>query len=367
MSDLLPEKTTFSRLDASSFEIHLNGRKNRLIKLINRNKVTVYLTNYGARMVQCLVPDNSGVFENVILGFDTIEGYLNANELYFGATIGPYANRVANGKFVLDGIEFQLTKNNHSHHLHGGENGFHSCVWNVKEVSKQSVTFTIFSIDGEDGYPGNMSVEVTYTLNDKNELKIDYHAETDKRTIINLTNHTYFNLSGAGSSSVGNHIAMICADSFLPVDNSGIPTSEIKSVSGTPFDFREEKSIGLDWDHDDKQIQKAGGFDHNFILNKTDCKQTELAARIKDPDSGRVLEVDTTEPGLQFYTANALDGSDIGAEELPYLKHSAFCLETQHFPDSPNNPSFPSVVLEPGNSFKSSTIYRFKNSTERIY
>jgi len=319
----------------------------------------LFLTNYGARIVSFLVPSSSGVVDNIVLGYNSVEDYLTSNEDYFGATIGRFANRIANGTFKLDDKTYNLQKNEFENHLHGGPNGLHSLVWSAQKNAQNQISFRYTSADGDGGYPGQLEIEVSFRLNDKCELVIHYQAVAVKKTIINLTNHTYFNLAGAGSGSVADHLIKMNAELFTPVDDFMIPTGEIKSVEGTALDFRKEKPMGRDWDQDDPQLKITGGYDHNFVLKKEKSEIPEFAARVSDPVSGRTLELETTEPGLQFYTANRLDGSDIGREGIPYESRSAFCLETQHYPDSPNKPGFPSVILEPGELFKSTTIYRF--------
>ncbi len=351
---------SYQKTMKENFNTKLNGKQISLYTLKNTNGIELSLTNYGARIVSCLVPSSDGDIADVVLGYDSIEGYFNSNELYFGATIGRYANRIENAKIKLGNQLIILEKNEPPNHLHGGSKGFHSVVWDVQKVEPNRVTFRHISANGEDEYPGEVQVEVSYSLNDNNEITIEYLAVSDKKTILNLTNHAYFNLSGAGSGLVANHCIEINADSFTPVNESMIPTGEFKKVDGTVFDFRAEKPIGKHWDADNTQLKYARGYDHNFVLNKNGGRKPEFSARVKDPVSGRVLEVDTTEPGIQFYTANSLDGSDTGREGVPYESRNAFCLETQHFPNSPNQPNFPSVVLEPGEKHTSTTIYRFK-------
>jgi len=337
----------------------LNGKNVSVFTLKNKCNMTVELTNYGARITRFLVPDSNGITANVVLGYDNLQDYLNSDELYYGAIVGRYANRIANGSFPLDKNLIQLEKNNAENHLHGGFNGLHAVVWDVVEFSSTKVVFRHLSENGEGGYPGNLEIVVSYILNDNGELIIDYQANTDELTIINLTNHAYFNLSGAGNGSIGNHLFFINADFYTPINQHLIPTGELRPVYGSPFNFRMEKEIGKDWDDHAQQIKLAGGFDHNFVIYKTKPESLVLAARVKDPKSGRILEVETTEPGIQLYTANALSGKDIGREGIPYNSRTAFCLETQHFPDSPNKPHFPSTILEPGKQFTSKTIYRF--------
>lgn len=333
--------------------------KSCLIKLSNEQGMRVVLTNYGARIVSLIVPDEKGNLADVVLGYNSISGYLKSDEPYFGATIGPYANRIAKGSFELNGRAIKLDQNEGDNHLHGGKNGLHDVIWEVLAEDKQRVKFEYTLKESVSGYPGNLTLTTEFILNNRGELKIHYQATSDKVTVINLTNHAYFNLSGAGSGSIGNHHLYLNADAFTPVDPEMIPTGEIQEVDQSPFDFRVEKPIGKDWNAEDEQLAIADGFDHNFILNKSSKDSLELSARVTDPESGRVLEVETTAPGIHFYTANALSGKDIGREGVPYLPRTAFCLETQHFPDSPNKPLFPSVLLEPGQTYKTTTVFRF--------
>ena len=346
-------------LDPMNFQTEINGKTTGLFKLENDNGIEVYITNYGGRIVSWLVPDRDGKNADIVLGYDSIEGYLNSNEVYFGSLIGRYGNRIAEGNFELDGKEYTLAINNPPNHLHGGPNGFHNVIWDAKQISDKHLRLQYFSEDGEEGYPGNLQVQVHYLLNNDNELMIDYTAVTDQKTVVNLTNHAFFNLAGAGSGTVNNHELMINAEHFTPVDSTLIPTGEIATVAGTPFDFTSPKAIGRDLDQENEQLDFGMGFDHNFVLNKQNQGALELAARVYEPESGRVMEVLTTEPGIQFYGGNFLDGSDTGKEGVPYEFRSAFCLETQHFPDSPNQPNFPTTVLEPGEMYHTVTVHRF--------
>jgi len=319
----------------------------------------VRLTNYGATVTAIRVPDRNGKVADVALGYDSLEGYVNAlDRPYFGAIVGRYGNRIAKGRFHLDGKTYTLAKNNGENHLHGGNMGFDKVIWNAKVLSPRSIRFSLLSKDGEEGYPGNLSVRVTYTLENDNALRIDYTATTDKATPVNLTNHTYFNLAGEGSPTILNHELMIAADAFTPVDKGLIPTGEIRNVTGTPFDFRKPKPIGRDIGKSDRQLAYGLGYDHNWVLNERPGENA-LAATLYEPQSGRVLEVFTDEPGLQFYCGNFLDGRLRGKSGKPYLHRSALCLETQHFPDSPNHPAFPSTILRPGQTYKTTTVYRF--------
>ncbi len=352
--------TNAAGVKKSSFGRTKDGEPVDLYVQTNASGMEVAITNYGGAVVSVKVPDRSGKFADVVLGFDNLEGYLG-NEPYFGALVGRYANRIANGRFTLDGHEYHLAQNEGKNSLHGGLKGFDKRVWRAKDASANGVAaiqMNYLSEDGEEGYPGNLSVTVTYTLTAKNELKIDYRATTDKPTVLNLTNHSYFNLAGEGHGDILAHVVTINADRFTPVDATLIPTGELQSVAGTPLDFRSPAAIGTRIDADNEQIKLGHGYDHNFVLNRTGGGLV-LAARVVEPSSGRVLEVLTTQPGLQFYTGNFLNGTVHGKGGKVYGRRSAFCLETQRFPDSPNKAQFPTVVLRPGRRFASTTVYRF--------
>ncbi|MFC1736423.1 aldose epimerase family protein [Candidatus Hydrogenedentota bacterium] len=343
-----------------SFGKTADGTLADLYTLTNDNGMTAEITNYGGIVVSLTVPDRNGKPADVALGFDTLEEYIKDNP-YFGCIVGRYANRIARGKFTLNGVEYALAVNNGENHLHGGINGFDKVIWKAKEVRSDAgvgLELSYLSKDGEEGYPGNLSATVLYTLTNKNELKIDYSATTDKDTVINLTNHSYFNLAGAGSGDILGHELMINADKFTPGDKGLIPTGEITSVKGTPLDFTASTTIGARIENDYKQLALSGGYDHNFVLNNSD-EPLALAARVCEPTTGRVMEVFTTEPGLQFYTGNFLQGEIKGKDGKIYKKRHGFCLETQHFPDSPNKPEFPSPVLKAGEKYRTTTIYRF--------
>ena len=325
-----------------------------LYTLSNAKGAEARIATYGGVVVSLKVPDRSGAMGDVVAGFDSLEGYLKPPP-YFGAIIGRYGNRIGGARFSLNGMEYTLAKNDGANHLHGGVRGFDKRVWTAKPLSPQSLELTYLSKDGEEGYPGNLSATVTYTLTDANELKIEYSATTDKDTVVNLTNHSYFNLAGDGD--ILGHQVTIHADRFTPVDKGLIPTGELKSVAGTPFDFRAGNTIGERIEQKDEQLIFGRGYDHNWVLNRTGSG-LESAAKVTDPKSGRVLEVLTTEPGLQFYTGNFLDGS-LQGKGRAYTRRSAFCMETQHFPDSPNKPDFPSTVLKPGGKYQTTTVFRF--------
>lgn len=324
--------------------------------LTNANGVKMEVTNYGGRIVSLFVPDKDGKAEDVVLGYDSLRQYLTGN-LYFGAMIGRYGNRIAKGKFSLNGKEYQLALNNGANALHGGPRGFHQVYWNV--VPKEnSLEMTYRSADGEENYPGNLSVKVTYSLTDKNEVVIDYEATTDAETIVNLTHHSFFNLAGAGNGDILDHELTIAAEQFCPVDSGLIPSGELKKVKGTPFDFSSPHKIGERINQLDEQLKYGKGYDHNWVLTKK-ANELSLAAKVREPKSGRTMEVWTTEPGLQFYSGNFLDGKDVGKGNKAYAYRTAFCLEAQHFPDSPNHANFPTTVLKPGEVYKQKTIYKF--------
>lgn len=332
----------------------------KLFALYNANGLKAEVTNYGGKLVSLWIPDKNGKLGDVVLGYDSLKQYLTGNK-YFGAMIGRYGNRIAKGKFSLSGKEYQLTLNNGINALHGGPKGFHQVFWKVSEFKKNSIKLTYHSADGEENYPGNLEVEVVYTLTDNNELIIDYKATTDSETILNLTHHSFFNLAGEGMRDVLDHELMIAADEFTPIDSTLIPNGELRKVKGTPFDFTLPHKMGERINEDDEQLKFGKGYDHNFVLRKKQNEMT-LAAKVTEPTSGRVMEVLTTEPGLQFYSGNFLDGKDLGKGNKPYHFRSAFCLEAQHYPDSPNHPNFPSTVLKQGEVYIQKTIYKFTTS-----
>ncbi|MEN6385040.1 MAG: aldose epimerase family protein [Phycisphaerales bacterium] len=337
-----------------------DGTLAKLYTLTNKNGVSVTVTNYGGIIVNLMVPDRNGKMADVVLGYDKVKDYVKDSP-YFGALIGRYGNRIGKGRFVLDDVTYDLAINNGRNHLHGGLKGFDKVVWDVVKIKKPegpSLKLHYLSKDGEEEYPGNLDVNVTYTLTDENELKIDYLATTDKATVCNLTHHSYFNLKGHGCEDILEHQIVINADNFTPVDEGLIPTGEIRSVDNTPMDFRKPTPIGARIDANDQQIKYGRGYDHNWVINKKSNKLT-FAASVYEPQSGRYMEVWTTEPGIQFYSGNFLDGSNVGKSGKVYNFRNGFCLETQHYPDSPNHPEFPSVILRPGQQYKQSTIYKF--------
>jgi len=334
-----------------------------LITLTNDNDMQVSITNFGGIITKILVKDKHGILGDVTLGYDNFESYIN-NPPYFGAIIGRYANRIKNGKFALNSENYQLDINDGENHLHGGNIGFGKVLWDYQlfdETSNCGIILTYLSKDGEGGYPGDLNVEVIYTLTNENEIIIEYNATTDKTTHCNLTNHAYFNLRDGGKSSILDHKIKINAESFIPVNKNTIPFGDIYEVKETPFDFTSLKKIGQDIYSDDVQLKNAIGYDHTFILNGEKDELKEAAIAI-DEISGRILKVFTTEPGLQFYTGNHLDDSLIGKNEVFYNHRNAFCLESQHFPDSPNRPNFPITILKPGEIYNSTTVYKFSLS-----
>jgi aldose 1-epimerase len=330
--------------------------------LTNIHGMEARVITYGAVVVSLKTPDRSGRLDDVVLGFDNFENYLTRSR-FFGAVAGRYANRIGNARFSLDGKAYELAANNGKNHLHGGRRGFDKVVWKGEPIDRGGdvgVALTYVSADGEEGYPGRLNVAVTYTLTPRDELIVDYRATTDKATPINLTNHSYFNLAGEGRGDILQQLLTIDADRYTPTDDTQIPTGEIAPVAGTPFDFRKPTAIGARIDADHEQIRRGKGYDHNFVLwTANPPTAPRHAARVVDPSSGRTLDVLTTEPGVQLYTGNNLDGSAVGKSGHAYGKRSALCLETQHFPDSPNHPNFPSTILRPGETFRSRTVFAF--------
>ena len=341
-----------------AFGMTATGEQVELYTLTNVNGLEARIMTYGGIVISLKVPDRDGKLGDIVLGYETLEGYLKNNP-YFGSIIGRYGNRIGKGTFSLNGKEYSLPRNNGENTLHGGNRGFDKVVWTAKGVKSRNgagLSLTYLSKDGEEGFPGNLSVTVVYTLTNNNELKIDYSATTDKTTVVNLTHHSYFNLAGEGD--ILNHELMINARMFTPVDSGLIPTGELRRVNGTPMDFTKSTAIGARIDQQDEQLTLGRGYDHNWVLNNN-SGQLALAARVYEPRSGRVMEVATTEPGIQFYSGNFLDGSITGKSGQVYKQRYGFCLETQHFPDSPNKPAFPSTVLRAGQRYRTSTVYRF--------
>jgi aldose 1-epimerase len=345
-------------LDTKKFEKIIDGKPVQLFTLENNNGLVSEITNFGGRIVSLWAPDKKGVFEDLVLGYDHIERYENPpSEVYLGALIGRYGNRIAKGRFELNGNIFSGAINNGPNHLHGGLKGFSHVVWDAKQINKQQLELRYLSIDGEEGYPGNLQITVTYTLTDDNALELEYKATTDAATHVNLTNHSYFNLKGAGNGPVADHLLQLNADHYLPTDETAIPLGNLESVANTPFDFRELKLIGKNLNDDNKQLEMARGYDHTVAFNKVD-KDTRAVLAI-EPKSGRTLEVFTNEPGAQFYTGNWVTGCGTGKQAKTYLSQESFCIETQHFPNSPNQQNFPSTLLQPGEEYYSFCSYKF--------
>ena len=340
-----------------------DGQAVDLYTLSNKNGLEAAITNFGGIVVSLKVPDRSGKVDDVVLGYDQLDGYLT-NKAFFGAIVGRYANRIAHGKFALNGTTSNIPKNDGDNALHGGLKGFNKRLWTAKDVSGahgQALELTYLSKDGEEGFPGNLNAKVVYTLTDQNELRIDYSATTDKDTVINLTNHSYFNLAGQGNGDILDHELLIHADRFTPVDATLIPTGELKPVKGTPFDFTKATAIGGRINQDDEQLKVGKGYDHNWVLNSGGKGAVSVAAEAYEPKTGRVLQVLTDQPGVQFYSGNFLDGTIQGKGGKVYNLRNGFCLETQHFPDSPNHPKFPSTVLKPGQKYKTTTVFKFSS------
>jgi aldose 1-epimerase len=337
-----------------------DGRDVETYTLKNRGGAEARVINYGGTIVSLKVPDREGRLADVVLGFDDVEGYRGAGSTYLGALIGRYGNRIARGRFTLNGVEYRLATNNGPNHLHGGLGGFDKVLWTVRPLKARAgpaLELTYVSRDGEEGYPGTLSVRVVYTLTDANELRIDYDAKTDKDTVVNLTNHSYFNLAGEGSGDILGHLLTLDSDRFLPTDQTSIPTGELRGVRGTPFDFTKPTAIGARIEADDEQLKWAKGYDHTYVVGGR-AGSLRRAARVEEPKTGRVMEVWTTEPGVQLYTGNYLSGA-AGKGGKPYGFRTGFCLETQHYPDSPNKPDFPSTVLRKGGRYRTTTVYKF--------
>ena len=338
-----------------------DGQSVDIYTLRNTHGMEARITNYGGIVVSLTAPDRHGNFADVVLGYKDLDTYMRPPFPYFGAIVGRYGNRIAKGRFTLDGVEYKLAINNGENSLHGGLKGFDKVVWTAHErktAAGPALVLTYLSKDGEEGYPGNLRTTVTYTLTNKNELRIDYTATTDKDTVTNLTHHSYFNLKGEGNGDILDHRVMLNADRFVPTDAASIPTGQLKNVAGTPFDFRKANTIGARINNDDEQLKFGNGYDHTWVIYGH-MGELRQAAIVYEPTTGREMEVWTTEPGVQFYTGNFLDGTSIGKSGKPYPRRSGFCLETQHYPDSPNEPSFPTTTLRKGATYRSTTIYRF--------
>lgn len=356
-ADDFPERAeAMARVNPEDFVSVIDGKETKLFTLENKNGVVLRLTNFGASMVQVIAPEKNGHFDDIILGYNNIEGYVNDN-MNHGCIVGRYANRIARGKFSLNNKEYNLTINNGPNSLHGGPAGIHSKVWDAEEVLN-GVRFSVVSEDMEEGYPGRLSVTVVYTLNDNNEITLDYKAQTSDSTFLNLTNHTYWNLNGEAETDILDHQLMVDADFITPVDTTLIPTGVLMEVEDTPFDFREFINIGERINDAHPQIMAGGGYDHNFVLDMEVREQPQKAAALYSENTGRLLEIFTTEPGIQVYSGNFMDGTVTGKNKKSYEYRHAIALETQHFPDSPNHPDFPSTLLVPGDTYSQITIFR---------
>lgn len=343
-----------------SFGKTADGVEATLYTLRNKHGLEAAVTNFGATLVSLKTPDRQGKLADIVLGYEDVSGY-EAGKVYFGGTIGRYGNRIAEGKFTLDGVTYSLATNNGANHLHGGVRGFNKVMWQAKPLSRQSLELTYRSKGGEEGYPGTLDVKVTYTLTDSDELRIDYLAQLapGKDTVVNLTNHSYFNLTGNPQNLILQHQVTLYASRFTPVDANLIPTGELRPVAGTPFDFTKATAIGARIDEPDEQLKLGKGYDHNLVIDRAKGNGLAKAAEVFDPSSGRELMIYTTEPGVQFYSGNYLDGTDHGKGGHIYAARSGFCLETQHFPDSPNHPAFPTTTLKAGQRYRSTTVLRF--------
>ncbi len=350
-------KQNYIPIKKEAFLMTHNGKQIDLFTLKNAKGMIVQITNYGGKIVSIIVPDRDGNMGDVCLGYESADEYVNGIAS-LGATMGRYANRIANAQFTLNDSTYHLAKNNGEHTIHGGAKGFRFKVWDAKQLDDCSLELTYFSRDGEEGFPGNLTLKVLFSVTNDNELKLTYHATTDKPTVLNVTNHAFFNLAGEGIGDVLDHELMVNADTYTPVDATAIPLGDFQNVAGTPLDFTEMTRIGDRINADFEQLKHVGGYDHNFIINKKE-NELALAALLYEPVSGRVMEVKTTEPGIQVYTANSLTDKDTGKGGTVYSSQSSICLETQHFPDSPNHPNFPSTVVNPGDDYVSTTIYKF--------
>ena len=341
------------------FQQTINGKPVDLYFLKNNNNVQIAITNYGGRIVGLWLPDAKGKITDVVAGFKSLDDYIYSKEPYYGALIGRYGNRIRRAKFILDNVTYTLTPNIGTNQLHGGKKGFHNQVWDAKQTGDSILELRYLSKDGEEGFPGNLEVKVIYTLTANNELQIEYLATTDKKTVLNLTAHPFFNLNGEGSGTINNHLLTVIADKYTPVDSEVIANGKIETVENTPFDFSRATSIGARVNDNNEQLKSGKGYDHNFVLNKGTTTQPGLAATVEGDKSGIIMQVLTTEPGLQFYGGNFMKGDNIFKSGANDELRTTFCLEAQHFPDSPNNPQFPSTVLKPGGIYHQKTIYKF--------
>jgi aldose 1-epimerase len=356
---LKSDSTAVVKLVADSFKKEIDGKQTALYTLKNKNNAEAIFTNYGGRLVSLLVPNKDGKLVDVVVGFKSVGDYEKSTEPYFGATIGRYGNRIAKGKFTLEGKTYSLFTNNGQNTLHGGKKGYQYVVWDATQPNANTLVLHYLSKDGDENFPGNLDVKVTYTLTDDNELKMDYEAKTDKTTVVNLTNHAFFNLNGDGSGEILDHEVQIYADEYTPVDSTLIPTGKIEKVAGTPFDFTKATTIGARINDKNEQLTFGKGYDHNYVLNKTKAMGMYHAATVKGDKSGVVMDIYTQEPGLQFYSGNFMQSKNTFKTGAKDDFRTAIAMETQHFPDSPNQPAFPSTVLKPGQVYKTSSIYKF--------
>jgi len=353
-----PAKENKVGISKAGFEKVKDGKTVSLWTLTNANGLEMTVTNYGAKVVSLLVPDRNKNWVDVVTGYKTLAEYEKSKEIYFGAAIGRYGNRIAKGKFVLDSVEYTLAANNGENHLHGGPKGFHNVVWDAVQPDASTLVLSYLAADGEEGYPGNLKVKMTYKLTDDNAFQIDYEATTDKATVANITHHSYFNLNGEGNGTINDHVLYIDADYYTPTDAGLIPTGTIEAVEGTPMDFRTPIAIGDRVDADFEALKLGKGYDHNYILNKQG-QGIRLAASVYAPSTGIAMDILTEQPAIQFYGGNFMDGTEIGKAGKPYGFREGFCLETQHYPDSPNQPQFPSTVVRPGETYTHTCIYKF--------
>jgi aldose 1-epimerase len=344
--------------DNSAFEKTVDGKQTHLFVLKNKNGMEAAITNYGGRLVALLVPDSAGKMIDVSVGMGSVDDYIKSTEPYYGATIGRYGNRIAKGHFTLEGKQYTLATNNPPNTLHGGKKGYQDVVWNATKINDQTLELTYMSKDMEEGFPGNLSIKVTYSITDDNSFKCSYEAITDKTTVVNLTNHAYFNLNGEGSGTILNHVVHIDADNYTPVDSTLIPTGKVEPVKGTPLDFTTATTIGARINDVNEQLKNGKGYDHNFVLNKHDI--TQPIATVKGDKTGIVMEIYTEEPAMQFYSGNFMQGKNLMKYGEKDDYRTAFAMETQHYPDSPNQPQFPSTVLKPGDVYKTQSVYKFK-------
>jgi len=351
-------KMTPKLITSTNFDTIIDHKKVTLYTLKNKTGALTQITNYGGTVVSLWVQDKDGNYDDIVLGYNSIADYVTNPKTYFGALIGRYGNRIAKGKFSINNTEYSLATNNNENHLHGGAKGYDAVVWDAQQINEHTLELKYLSPDMEEGYPGNLSITIQYQLTDANELKVEYWATTDKTTIVNLTHHSYFNLKGEGNGTINDHLVHINASRYTPVDATLIPTGELALVKDTPMDFTTAKALGSDINTDYEQLNIGLGYDHNYVLEKS-TNGISLAAKVTEPTTGRIMELYTTEPGVQLYSGNFLDGAVAGKSDKPYAFRSAFCMETQHFPNSPNTPEFPSVVLQPDEKYHTVTIHKF--------